>query len=154
MSVVWTDVPLNSNHFAIEIKGLTVVSIGSVEGLQLENETTQLTQMSAGGKQVQVVALGKVKLPGELTLKRMAPNKISDDPFWKWITDIRNDGSADKHRKDGSVVIYDFKATEVSRWNFFGSWPSKISQDGVDASKNDLLHETITLQYDKLERHS
>ena len=154
MSVVWTDVPLNSNHFAIEIKGLTIVSVGSVEGLQLDNETTTLTQVNAKGQQVQIVAMGKVKYPGELTIKRMAPSKIDDDPFWKWMTAIRNDGSASTHRKDGSVVVYDFNGTEASRWNFFGSWPSKIAQDGVDSSKGELLHESITLQYDKLERHS
>ena len=154
MSIVWTDVALSASHFAVEIKGLTLVSFGSVEGLQIENETTQLVQTNAKGQQVQIVALGKVKLPGELTLKRMAPSKVSDDPFWKWITDIRNDGTANTHRKDGSVIVYDFKGEEVSRWNFFGSWPSKISQDGVDSNKGELLHETITLQYDKLERHS
>lgn len=154
MSVTWTDIPLNASLFAIEIKGLNIISASSVEGLQVENETTIVQQANAKGQVVQVAALGKVKLPGELTIKRLAPHTIEEDPFWKWINEIRSTGSVDKQRKDGSIVIYDFTGAERSRWNFFGAWPSKITQDGVDASKNEVLQETITLQYDKLERIS
>jgi phage tail-like protein len=41
---------------------------------------------------------------------------------------------------------------EISRWNFFNAWPSKIEADGLDATKTDPVSETITLQYEKLER--
>lgn len=154
MSITWTDIPLNASTFALEIKGLTIVSVGSIEGLQIENEVANFAQQSAKGMSNQVVTLGKVKYPGELTVKRLAPKDMGQDPLWKWMNEIRSKGSLSGERKDGSVVIYDFKGTEQSRWNFFAGWVSKISQDGVDATKNELIHETITIQYDKLERHS
>ena len=55
-------------------------------------------------------------------------------------------------RKDGSVVIYDTTMTEIGRWNFYSAWPSKIANDSFEVTKNDPVHESITIQYEKLER--
>jgi phage tail-like protein len=63
-----------------------------------------------------------------------------------------NPMSRGDERKNGSIVIYGTNFTETARWNFFHAWPSKIAQDGFDAGKNDPVSETITIQYEKLER--
>lgn len=152
MSIVFDNLPLAASQFYVDIKGLDAFLCGSVDGLQVENEVANYAQQSAKGMNNQVVGLGRVKFPGELTIKRLAPQDVTKDKMWVWMNDIRKKGSLHDDRKDGSVVIYDLQGTELSRWNFYNAWPSKIVQDGVDSTKNDFLHETITIQYDKLER--
>ena len=55
-------------------------------------------------------------------------------------------------QENGSVVIYDTTMTEIARWNFYEAWPSKMESDGFDVTKTDPVSESITLQYDSLER--
>ena len=42
--------------------------------------------------------------------------------------------------------------TEIARWNFYSAWPSKIASDSFEVTKNDPVSESITFQYEKLER--
>jgi phage tail-like protein len=103
-----------------------------------------------------VKSLGQAKPPGDLTVKRVAPLDIDNDPIWKWFNDIRDKGMAIKERtgmrKNGSVVIYDTTNTEVARWNFFNAWPSKISNDSFSAGGAEAVNETIVLTIERLER--
>jgi phage tail-like protein len=148
--------PLVATNFWLEIDGELMDNLTSVDGLSLEVEKAEINQRGANGQFIQHVALSKPKLTGELTFKRLAPLDASNDALWKWFMTIRDSGmSADNRngeRKNGSIVIYDTTLTEVSRWNFYDGWPSKIASDGVEVGKNDPVAETITLQYEKLER--
>ena len=55
-------------------------------------------------------------------------------------------------RKNGSVVIYDNTMAEISRWDFFEAWPSKIVSDDLQVGKSDPISEMVTMQYERLER--
>ncbi len=153
--LITTD-PLVATNFFLEIEGEVIGNLTSCEGLQLELEKAEINQRTANGQFVQHVAFSKPKWTGELTLKRLAPNDATSDAMWTWFNTIRDKGmSADNRsgeRKDGSIVIYDTTLTEVSRWNFYSAWPSKIAADGMEVGKNDPVAESITLQYEKLER--
>jgi phage tail-like protein len=148
--------PLVANAFFLEIDGEVIDTLTSVDGLSLELEKTDVNQRSADGKQIQLVTMSKPKLTGELTLKRIAPDDATKDNLWTWFMSLRDKGMSSgnrtSERKNGSVVIYDTTLTEIARWNFFNGWPSKIAQDGFDITKNEPVSETITLQYDSLER--
>ena len=148
--------PLVATNFWLEIDGEVMDNLTSVDGLSIEVEKAEITQRAANGQYIQHVALSKPKLTGEITLKRLAPLDATNDAMWKWFMAIRNSGmSADNRngeRKNGSIVIYDTTLTEISRWNFYDAWPSKIAQDGLDVSKNEPVSENITFQYEKLER--
>jgi hypothetical protein len=41
---------------------------------------------------------------------------------------------------------------EIARWTFHKAWPSKIVMDSFEVTKNDPVSETITIQYEELER--
>lgn len=148
--------PLVGTTFFLEIQGEVVSNLSSVDGLAVEIETTEVTQRTADGKFVQHIAMAKPKLTGQLTLKRYSPIDMKDDAIWKWFNDIRDKGmsakSRDGMRKHGSVVLYDTTLTELSRWNFTDAWPSKIESDGMEVTKNDPVSETITMQYESLNR--
>jgi len=148
--------PLIANNFDLEIQGAKVSSLTSVEGLELELEKMEINQRTALGHQIQHTALSKPKLTGELTVKRLAPLVSTSDEVWVWFNALRDAGMSTlarkTQRKNGSIVIFDTTMKEIARWNFFDAWPSKIASDGVEVGKNEPISETITFQYEKLER--
>ena len=155
MNLIKVD-PLVATNFFLEVSTETISNITAVDGLRMELDINEFAQRSTKGQLVQHKTLAKPKLAGELTIKRIQPNSISTDPIWKWFLKIRDTGmkaaTRATDRRTGSVVGYDSALTEVSRWNFTESWPSKIDVEGYDVTKNDPIHETITLQYESLVR--
>jgi phage tail-like protein len=151
-----TDDPLVGTTFYLEIQGVVMSNLSGVDGLAVEVETTDVMQRTADGKFVQHTAMAKPKYTGALTLKRYAPLDMTNDALWKWFNDIRDKGmpagNRASQRKSGSVVVYDTSLAEISRWNFTECWPSKIESDGLDVTKNDPVTETITMQYETLNR--
>jgi phage tail-like protein len=149
------DDPLVGTNFFLEIDGSVIANLTSVDGLSLEIEKADISQRIQSGQYVQHVTMSKPKFTGELTVKRLAPLDATGDALWKWFNTIRDSGmsaATRSERKDGSVVIYDTTMTETARWNFYKAWPSKIANDSFEVTKNDPVAETITFQYEKLER--
>jgi phage tail-like protein len=148
--------PLVGTNFFLEISGSVISNLTSVDGLSVELEKAEINQRTTNGQFVQHIAFSKPKWTGELTVKRLAPLDSSGDPLWKWFNDIREKGMSASNRagerKDGSVVVYDTTMTEIARWNFYGAWPSKIANDGFEVGKNEPVAESISFQYEKLER--
>jgi phage tail-like protein len=147
---------LVGTNFFLEIDGSIVSNLTSVDGLSLEIEKSDINQRLKDGKLAQHVAMSKPKMTGELTVKRLAPLDATSDEMWKWFNSLRDKGMSannrSSERKDGSVVIYDTTFTEIGRWNFYKAWPSKMAMDSFEVTKNDPVAETITIQYEKLER--
>jgi|SRR3954451_23409860 phage tail-like protein len=148
--------PLVASNFWLELDGALVSLLSEVSGLDLEIEVVEMKQTSQNGVYAGFKAMGQVKMAGELTIKRMAPLDIDNDPLWKWFNDLREKGMVTKSRadkrKNGSVVVYDASNAEVARWNFFNAWPSKISSDSFSATSTEAVSETITLVMEKLVR--
>lgn len=148
--------PLVVNHFFLEIDGEVVAQLTEVSGLDLELEVTDIQQQLPSGQYAQRKAFSKPKWTGEITVKRLAPLDSTKDALWKWFEEIRSKGmsisSLSQQRKNGSVVIYDSTLKEISRWNFFSAWPSKVATDSFTVGGNDPLSETWTLQHEKLDR--
>lgn len=148
--------PLVSHSFFMEIDGAVFSHLSGVSGLDVEVEVVSVTQVGANGQRQTVKALGgQIKSP-DLTLTRMAPADAGNDKLWKWFNDIRDKGMANakmtEQRKNGSIVIYDTMNVEVSRFNFFNAWPSKITTDALSVDSNDAVKESITLVCERLER--
>jgi phage tail-like protein len=148
--------PLVASNFWLEIDGATVSMLSEVSGLDLEIEVVEIKQTSQNGVFAPFKSMGQAKMAGELTVKRMAPLDIDNDPIWKWFNDLRDKGMGIKDRagkrKNGSVVIYDASNVEVARWNFYNSWPSKISSDSFSSTSAEPVSETVTLAIERLER--
>ena len=152
---VTKDDPLVGTNFFLEISGSIMANLTSVDGLSVEIEKADISQRIQSGQYVQHVTMSKPKFTGEITVKRLAPLDASSDALWGWFNDIRTKGmsaATRSQRKDGSVVIYDTTMAETARWNFYSAWPSKIANDSFEVTKNDPVSETITFQYEKLER--
>ena len=148
--------PLTTTNFYVEIDGVFVTNVTSVDGLNVEIEVADFTERTSKGQIVQHKVMSKPKWNGELTMKRIAPLNADTDDIWKWFNDLRTKGMAvsnrSKPRRHGSIVVYDSGLAETARWNFYDAWPSKIEFTSLEASGNEVAAETITLQYEKLER--
>ncbi len=148
--------PLVANHFFLEVDGEVVSQLSEISGLDVELEVSDIQQQLANGQYAQRKAFSKPKWTGEMSVKRLAPVDATQDALWKWFNTIRDKGMSinnlSAERKNGSVVIYDSTLKEVSRWNFYNAWPSKISNDSFTVGGNDPISETVTVQYEKLER--
>jgi|SRR5579875_834447 len=148
--------PLVANHFFMEIDGEVISQLSEVSGLDVELEVTDIQQQLSNGQYAQRKTFSKPKWTGELTVKRLSPVDSAQDLLWKWFNAIRDKGmsisSLDQQRKNGSIVIYDSTLKEIARWNFYNAWPSKISFDSMSVGSNDPISESITIQFEKLER--
>jgi len=148
--------PLIATNFFLEVDGSVISTLSEVSGLDVELEVAEINQRTQSGQFVQHKAFSKPKWTGQITVKRLAPLDSTQDALWTWFNTIRDKGmSADNRngeRKNGSVVIYDTTMTEISRWNFYEAWPSKISNDSFTVGSNDPVSETITFEHEKLER--
>src|SRR5690554_3289675 len=148
--------PLVAQNFFLELDGKVISALMSVSGLDIEVGSFKSTQVGPDGQQQQVKSLGQRVESPDLQLTRVAPPDVTQDELWKWFHDIRDGGLAPNarapKRKNGSIVIYDTARTEVARFNFFGSWPSKISTDQLSVDSAEAIKESITLVIERLER--
>jgi phage tail-like protein len=145
-----------SQNFFLEIKGEIVTYLSGVSGLDIEMDHSEVIQTTMDGKKIIRKMLGgHVKAP-DLQLTRVAPSDSTSDPLWQWFNTIYAKGmplaNRTDQRKDGSIVLYDSTGTEVSRFNFFNGWPTKISTDALSVDSNDPVKETITIVCERLER--
>ena len=153
---LFTTDPIIAQNFFLEIDGEVMTALISVSGLDVEVSVATIQQAGKDGKIQMIRTLGnQVKAP-DITLTRMAPSDASSDKLWAWFNDVRDKGFPNsdraKMRKNGSVVVYDTANTEVSRFNFYNAWPSKISTDGFSADSHEAVKENITLVCERLER--
>lgn len=148
--------PLISHNFFLEIDGNIVTTLSGVSGLDMELEVSTLSQVGATGQMQIIKALGNQFKAPDISLTRMAPPDSTKDEMWKWFLSVRGSGMPNakraSYRKNGSVVIYDSSNAEISRFNFYNAWPSKIATDALSADSNEPVKETITLTCERLER--
>lgn len=136
-----------ARNFAIEIDGTTIAQFTELTGLTSEVDVTELKENGIDGKLVIKKIPGAHK-PPTLTLKR-AKNVSMD--LYKWHK-AALDGKVKEARKTGSVILYDYEAGEIARWNFVNAWPSKLTTSGLKAGSNELVTEEATIVMESLER--
>jgi phage tail-like protein len=146
--------PLISQNFFLEVDGGVMTSLSGVSGLDVEVEVATTTQVGPKGQRQTIKTVASQNKAPDLSLTRMAPVDSTSDKMWTWFNTVRDKGvhGHGDGRKNGSIVIYDSTNVEVSRFNFFHAWPSKISTDALSAEGNDPVKETITLVCERLER--
>jgi phage tail-like protein len=134
--------------FMLEVDGIAEATFRECGGL--DNEHSVIESKETGNKGQTVIK----KLPGalkwgDITLKRgftQGDMKLND-----WRQKVI-DGDLTGMRKNGSVVIYDYKNEEVLRWNFTNGWISKLQGPALNASGNDVAIESITIVHEGLKR--
>src|SRR5256712_11306063 len=128
-----------ARNFAIEVDGTTIAQFTELSGLTSEMDVTELKENGPDGKMIIKKIPGAHKTP-TLTLKR-AKNVSMD--LYKWHK-AALDGKVKEARKNGSVILYDYEAGEVARWNFINAWPSKLSTGRPKAGAKAVVTQEVT----------
>lgn len=134
--------------FSVTIEGLTTAAFTDASGLAIEVNVVEINDAKGDTASRKTPGVAKY---GDITLKRKL---TADKTFWNWAKAIRDNTTVGDFRKGGSIILFDMKKTEVSRWNFKNAWPSKWSASDLDVGQDDPVEEEVTLAIEFLERVS
>jgi phage tail-like protein len=138
--------PLASYSYAVEITGLTIAQFKEVSGLAISVGVIENRANVAGGLPLLQKMPGAIKYD-DIHLSR---GKVADPAFWDWIKMVQ-EGKIDQARKDGAVVLFDYAHGEVTRFNFFGAWPTRLALGNLSAGAESFLLESVTIAIERLE---
>ena len=140
---------LVAQHFAIEIGGIEIAQFSEVSGLATEVDVIELKENTSDGKPI-IHKLPGAEKPPTITLKRA---KSASKDLYDWHKAML-DGKVSDARKEGSIVLKDFEGAEVSRYNFYNAWVSKVSMGTLKSGSNEVLMEEVSIVCEHLERVS
>jgi phage tail-like protein len=129
--------------FSVEIDGVSIAQFREIGGIAAEIQVIEHRENKVGGLPLMKKLPGAKKY-GDLTLKR---GRTDNKALWDWIKKVQ-EGNIDEARKNGSVVLFDYKHGEVSRFNFTNGWPSKVSLGALQAGGNDVLVEECVITHE------
>lgn len=133
--------------FALEMDGIGVAQWKEASGVESETETIEHKEATKEGKMIIRKVPGAMKW-SDITLKKGIDARRD---LWDWRKQVE-DGDIDSARRNGSVVLYDSKHTEVARWNFVAGWPSKWKGADLNAGEDAIAVEEITITHEGLSR--
>ena len=139
--------PAVSTWFGIEFQGQIAGAFRECTGLGSENEIVEEKASGPKGEQVMKKIPGRMKW-GDITLKR---GMTDDMDMWKW-RQLVEEGKITDARKNGSIVMFDQKGTEIARWDLINAWPSKISGPSANAGNNEVAIEELTICHESYKR--
>jgi phage tail-like protein len=134
---------LAAYSFQVDIDGVTIAQFKEVSGLSSEIQVIEQRETAKGGIPVIKKLPGSHKW-GDITLKR---GKTKDNSLWQWMKTAQ-DGDIDAARRNGSIVLFDYKRGEVARFNFVNGWPSKVSFGSFSAGGNEVQLEECVITHE------
>ncbi len=138
-----TDDPLIVFNFGLEIDGVLEGYFQDCSGIGSEHDIVESQLVNKNGKSFIFKAPGIIKY-NDVTLKR---GITADMQIWDWRADVER-GDFASIRKNCSIIMYDRNFREVSRWNFYNAWPSKVSGPDLSSSGNDFGVEEVTIVHE------
>jgi phage tail-like protein len=138
--------PLASYSFGVEITGVTIAQFKEVAGLGISISVIENRSNQMGGQPILQKLPGSVKYD-DIHLSR---GKVSDPAFWTWMKTVQ-EGNIDQARKDGSIILFDYAHGEVTRFNFFNGWPSRVEIGKLSAGADQVLLESVVICVERIE---
>lgn len=138
--------PLASYSFAVEIDSLTIAQFKEVSGLGISVGIVENRSNKLGGQPVLQKMPGSIKYD-DIHLSR---GKVNDPAFWTWMKTVQ-EGKITEARKNGSIILYDYAHGEVTRYNFFDGWPSRVEIGKLSAGADSVLLESVVITIGRLE---
>jgi len=132
--------------FGLEIDGIEIDQIQSINGLTVGVDTIELKQNTADGKYVNKWLPGR-KHSGQITVSR---GVTDDTKLVDWINSVW-DGKINPARKNGVVKIFNYEGITVREFNLVNAWPSSVEYGTMTAGDQSVLTETCTIVCDSIE---
>ena len=134
--------------FQLEVDGITEATFRECSGLDTETQVIESKESGLKGQTIIRKLPGALKW-GDIQLKRGMTKGSMELHDWRQKA---IDGDLTGMRKNGSIVVYDYKNEEVMRWNFVDGWISKLGGPTLNAGGNDVAVEAITIVHEGLKR--
>jgi phage tail-like protein len=138
---------IGGQYFYVEIKGTAIAQFMECSGLTSEIELITVKENDGRGKPILKYLPGAHKAP-TITLKR-AKNVSMD--MYNWHKAML-EGKVKDARREASIVLLDPSHVEVSRYNLFDAWVSKITVSGLKAFSTEVAVEEATIVCERFER--
>jgi phage tail-like protein len=139
--------PLVGFHFALDLGGKVAGYFLEVSGIGSENEVIEQKVVTEKGQEVIIKQPGRLKWEN-ITLKR---GITSDMKIWDWRKQVE-DGSVEKARTNGSIIMFNQQRKEVARWNFERAWPVKVTGPQPKSDSNEVAVEEMQIAHEYIVR--
>lgn len=138
--------PLTGFHFSVEWnpKQKENISFSEVSGLSVS--TTPIEYREGSDKDYTTLKMPGLKKFNNITLKR--GSMAADNGFFEWITSINNNTV---ERRDIKIMLLNEKHEAVITWNVKNAFPMKYDGGSLNASKGEVLIESVELAYESFE---
>jgi len=141
------ELPLVGFHFAVDIQGVITGFFTECSGLGSEHELIEHKIVTDKGQEIVKKIPGRMKWE-DITLKRGITSSMD---IWDWRKQVE-DGDVENARRDGSIVMFDQKLSEVARWNFERAWPLKVSGPSPKTDSNEIGVEELVITHEYIAR--
>ena len=133
----------------LEIDGITEGIFREVTGLDSETEVIEHRVTGKGGNMI------VQKIPGALKWSNIVLKRgVTDDrKLHDWRVQVEQ-GKIETNRKNGTITCYGPDLKAVAKYTFKRGWPCTWVGPSLDATKNELAIEELTLAHEGLERQS
>ncbi len=130
-----------SNRFSLEIDGVLIGGVHSVEGIEAESEVVEYKD---GEDDKMHTRPGNHK-PGKMVITK----DWSNTPEWyKWRKAVI-DGKTE--RKSVSVIFHSDSGVESGRMNFYECWPTKWTGPNLNARTSAHATEKLEVSWEHME---
>lgn len=138
--------PLTGFHFSVEWnpKQKENISFSEVSGLSVS--TTPIEYREGSDKDYTTLKMPGLKKFNNITLKR--GSMAADNGFFEWISSINNNTV---ERRDIKIMLLNEKHEAVITWNVKNAFPMKYDGGSLNASKGEVLIESVELAYESFE---
>jgi len=130
--------------FHVEIEGIDGAVFTKCSGLKTETEVYELQE---GGENSLVRKLIGQSRASNIVL---ASGFVNDTALYAWRDQVVNSG--EKVRKSGSIIQYDSKMNEITRWRFFNAIPIRWEMGEFDAMSSAAQCEILELAVESIKK--
>lgn len=140
-------IPL-SFMFEVSFTGPRNIDAAAFQEVSGLNSAVGIETVVEGGENAFVHQLPKQTKHGPLKLKR----GMMDDGLFQWCRDTIEGGLNQPIEKMDLVVKATDRGGEILRaWSIKGAWPMKWDSSSFDATKSEMMIETLELAYNTIE---
>ena len=135
--------PLTGFHFTVDWNPNETenVSFSEVSGLSVS--TTPIEYREGSDKDYTTFKMPGLKKYNNITLKR--GSMAADNGFYDWFVSIQNNTV---ERRDITIKLLNEKHAAVVTWNVKNAFPIKYDGGSLNASKGEVLIESVELAYE------
>jgi phage tail-like protein len=130
---------VTSNRFSVEIDGVIVAGVHTVDGIETEGDVHDVNDAAPSPKSPHLPRTGKFTVTKDWS---------NTKEWYQWRKAIK-DGHSDL--RSISVIFHNDAGEETGRMNFYSCWPSKWVGPRLDASVAGTPDERLDIHWDTLE---